>query len=170
MSLIKIKFTRSGVSGIGRRDLQTIGRNAIEASAKMWVSKFLPLHFKNTAFHRYDYRHRNTKYRKSKIARTTRKDGRRAIGEDLPLVFSGATRRSALRGSRIEPKATSYRSYHAEITIPARALNFIPKLREELTMVNAQEYRTLEKEFARAFEHELNKKGRTQNAKTKTYK
>jgi len=171
MSLITIKITKSGVAGIGRRELQAVGRESIRAAANLWVDKYLPLHFKRSAILRYSYKPRKHAYRTRKIKKsfTYGPDKRRAIGEDVPLVFTGRTRESATQNNRIEAKASNYKSYYANITMPAPALNFLPHLRDELTRIHPQEARAMERLFGKEYEKQLNKRGRT-NKKTKTYK
>ena len=168
MGLINIKLTKSGVAGIGRRELREVGRESIRAAAALWIKKYLPLHFKATARFRYDYAFRPAKYRKRKRNREWIGDSR-AIGEDLPLVWSGRTRESALNNNRIEAIAKNYKLYRSEVIMPTPALNFQPELRDELTALSSVEIRMLQREFGEEYERQLNKRGRTKKT-TKTYR
>ena len=140
----------------------------MRAAADLWVKKYLRLHFKATALYRYNYGFRPTKYRKRKLEREWIGESR-AIGEDLPLVWSGRTRESAIRNNRIEVSATNYKLYRSEVIMPTPALNFQPELRDELTTLNPVEIRMMQRAFGTEYKRQLNKRGRTKKT-TKTYR
>lgn len=166
--MIRIKFTRTGVLGIGRRDLQEVGRRSILAAAKLWYGTYLKKHFTPQARYRYGYAPRKPGYRKDKRNRgIAGSDKVRSIGEDAPLVWSGRSRESALGGSNITATAKNFKTYSAEVPITAPTLNFVKSSREELTTVNVDEELAMQDVFAEVFERELNKRGRTRR-KTKS--
>ena len=169
MSLITIKFTKRGVTNIGKNDLREVGRQAIYKAGEHWWKKYLHLHFMATGRFRYNYEARSWKYRMRKKKRGMNSERIKAIGEDLPLGFTGRTRESAKRKMKIEVKAPNYKRYVAHVILPTPALNFVPGLQDELRRLIPQEIRAMEKTFGVEFERQLRKRGRT-GAVTKTYK
>jgi hypothetical protein len=168
--MMKITITRSGISAIGKRGFQEVGRLAIEAAASYWFDNYLPLHFQNIAYRRYSYASRSTVYNESK-AKRRKYDDTQALGEVKPLVFTGRSRESALRSPNIKAKAPNYQSYRADVIIDAPAFNFgVGKridMRDEVTRFTPQEEKTMEKVFAEVWEKQLIAKGIAAPKRTK---
>ena len=158
--MLKFTFTRKGVAAIGKRNLQQIGRNAIGAAAMQWFERYLPLHFQNIAYLRYRYAPRDKRTNVTKRVRGYWPFGEnndvRAIGEVLPLVFTGRSREQALSGPNIRTVAPNYKSYRADVVINARAFNFGAgkriDMRDEVTRFTKAEESAMEKRFAKEFE------------------
>lgn len=191
MAFLQIRFTRSGVVGIGRNPLREIGRRAMYAVGYHWWKMFLPIHFQRRALNRYHYTPRQGdpgsgrrfkgSYAEAKVKRLSFAEfvGRdlggggteRAIGENKPYVFTGRSRELALSTQSIVTKAPNFRDYQAEILINAPALNYISRtkidVQAEMRRTTAEEDMMHERIFAVEFEAGLNAVGRT-NQKTIT--
>ena len=170
MGLIDVRITVSGVAGIGRRELQAVGRDAVAFAAERWWREYLPIHFTKRATRLYDYNPRQgeagsgrafrgsyswMKLERMKIA------GKRAIGEVKPLVWSGESRERATSNQNIQATAKNFRTYKADVIINAPSLNFVVGSRVEITATTVEEDRSLERTFARRFEGNLRRRGRT---------
>ena len=173
MSFVTIRIEKDGVAGITRSALGDVGRAAVRRPALLWWRKFLPIHFTNRASNRYGYAPRSgepgsgrafrgsyseAKLKRKKIA------GVQAIGEVKPLVWSGRSRERATSSPNIETVAQNFRSFEARVILDVPALNFKPRLREELIADYESEIQAMNRSFDRAFELELNKLGRTRHA------
>jgi hypothetical protein len=173
--MIAVKITKDGISGISRSEMRKVGRAAIAASAYHWWKNFLPIHFTKKAAKRYNYAERQgefgmwkgsyswMKLHKKEIA------GVAAIGEVKPMVWSGRSRESATSTQKITTKAPNYATYEGRAVINARALAFIAKKGmgyQEVIRTTPQEDGALASVFMRAFEEELNKRGRTRRTTT----
>lgn len=163
---MKITITKSGLAAIGKAGFRDAGRNAIAAAALYWFQKYLPLHFQNIAYIRYRFAARDKRTNKAKLARKPWPFGEHtspAIGEVLPLVFSGESRRRALSTPNIDAKATSFEKYHADVIIDAPAFNFGAKkridMRDEVTRDTPQEQVTLGNIFAAEWDKQLTAAG-----------
>lgn len=178
--MVTIKFTRSGVSGISRRLLQSVGRAAAFATALYWAQNYLPIHFTKRAIRRYGYAPRSGEpgsgkafkgsYSEAKLKRRSNGDGVQAIGEVKPFVWSGRSREKALSGANVTAVARNYQSYEGRIAIPTDTLNYLRgriNADVELRAVSREEAAQLEVIFGDTYEAELNKLGRT-NSVTKT--
>lgn len=173
--MIAVKITKDGISGISKREMQKVGRAAIGAAAFHWWKTFLPIHFTKRASKRYNYVERQgevgfwrTSYTRMKVERSTIA-GVQAIGEAKPLVWSGRSRESATTTQKITTKAPNYATYEGRAVINARALAFIAKKGmgyQEVIRTTPQEDGALASVFMRAFEEELNKRGRTRRTTT----
>jgi hypothetical protein len=151
-------ITLDGIAGLKPSAIRAAARVAMQAVGDYWIANYLPLHFQNTAFFRYGYTPRNPNYRKRKRAGAII-GGAQAIGEDLPLVFSGRSRERA-KNARAVGKSPSSKQAFCDITIDAPALNFRPtgsriNMREEVTRVNRQEVETLADLFTMRFDQAL---------------
>lgn len=177
--MLTIKFTRSGVSGIGRRVLQEVGRTAIFATGFYWWQHYLPIHFTRRALKRYNYAPRQGdpgggrpfkgSYSEAKIKRRKNGDGVQAIGENKPFVWSGRSREQATGTPNITATAKDYQTYTCHVAVPANTLNFLRgriNADKEIRATTPEEERQLEQIFADVYEAELNARGRT----TKTTK
>lgn len=172
--MFKVEISRSGLSTIGKRGFQEIGKAAIEKAAEYWHATYLKLHFDNIAYRRYGYTSRAKETDRAKVNRYKSSDGERAIGEVKPLVFTGRSRERALGKKIIRSTAPNYQTYRAEVVIDAPAFNFgkgvtITKtmdgtkvrsrkeidMRDEVKRVTPQEEKTLEKVFAQEWEKQL---------------
>lgn len=156
-------ITLDGIAGLKASDIRAAARVGMQAVGDYWIANYLPLHFQNTAFFRYGYTPRNPSYRKRKRAQAILGHAQ-AIGEDLPLVFSGTSRERA-KQARAVGKAPSSKMATADITIDAPALNFRPagsriNMREEVTRVNNQEVGVLAELFTKRFDQELVRMGK----------
>jgi len=154
--MIRVQITKSGIATIGKRGFQEIGRKAIEASVRYWWEHFLPLHFKNIAYLRYNYSQRDDGYNAMKRARRSwGKDNPPAIGEVKPLVFGGRSRERALSSPNIKAKAPNYTTYVGQAIINAPAFNFgkgkTIDMRDEVTRLNPTEVPQLERIFTRTW-------------------
>jgi hypothetical protein len=170
--MLKITITRSGLAAIGKNGFREVGRLAIEAAAHHWWKVFLPLHFQNVAYRRYNYKSRNRRYEESKLHR--RKFGDlNALGEVKPLVFTGRSRERALSAPNITAKAKNFETYRADVVINAPAFNFgVGKridMRDEVTRLNPQEIKTLERVFAVEWEKQLKAKGLSAPKRTRRF-
>jgi hypothetical protein len=162
--MVKAEIILDGMAAMKPADIRAAGRAALRVVGMYWITNYLPLHFKKTAFQRYGYTPRNPSYSKRKRAGGTI-GGVEAIGEDLPLVWSGRSRERS-RNSRFALENNSGNSVAGNVIINAPALNFRPTgsridMRDEVTRVNNQEIRTLADVFTRHFEDELQKRGAT---------
>lgn len=164
--MFKITITRTGLLAIGRNGYREIGRLAIRAAAEYWWAKYLPLHFQNIAYQRYRYPRRDKRTNALKIARKPWPFGEHlepAIGEVKPLVFSGRSRELALAAPHIHAVAKTFERYRSDTIINAPAFNFgVGKridMRDEVTRVNEQEIKTLERIFGAEWEAQLKTRG-----------
>lgn len=167
--MLKITITKSGIAAIGRRGFQEVGRESIRAAADYWWRKYLPLHFQNIAHLRYRYANRLPSTNRKKKDRLPFLEGvgdqTPAIGEKLPLVFSGRSRERALSHPNIKATAKNAETYNAQVIIDAPAFNFSAgkriNTRDEVTRDTPQENQTLEKIFAKEWDSRLRAKGLT---------
>lgn len=171
--MIEIRFTKSGVVGIGRRALQEVGRAAIRKAAEFWHANFLPIHFTKRASRRYGYEYREGEatlkpgsYSWMKLHRKTIA-GVKAIGEVKPFVWSGRSRASATSTRKFEAVAPNYTTYEGRAIINAPAINFVERGYEELTRTTPDEDAAMRDVFLAEYERQLNSRGRTQ---TTTFK
>lgn len=153
--MLRMSITRSGIATIGRRGFQEIGRLSIEFAVRHWCDKFLPLHFQNIAYQRYRYQPRDKRTNEYKRDRKPWPFGENtapAIGEVKPLVFTGRSRERALSSPNITAKAPNYQTYTGVAIIDAPAFNFGAgkriDMRDEVTRLNPQEAKTLERVFS----------------------
>lgn len=156
--MIRIEITRKGLLTIGRRGFQAIGRQAIEEAVHYWWSKYLPLHFKNVAYLRYGYERRDNRTAKLKLNKQPwpfGDDETAAIGEDVPLVFTGRSRERALSAPNIHAVAPNYQTYEGRAIIHAPAFNFGAgkriDMRAEVTKLHPTEESKLQKVFQSAW-------------------
>lgn len=172
--MLTIKFTRSGVSGIGRRVLQEVGRAAMLAVGYYWWKNFLPLHFMRTAIQRYGYTPRagdfgsgvpfKGSYTEGKVRGRANGAGVRSIKENKPFVWSGRSREQATSTPNITATAKNFQTYTCHVNIPANTLNFLRgriNADKEIRATTPDEERILEQVFADTYEAELNRHGRT---------
>lgn len=175
--MIRIRFTRTGVIGITKNELRQIGRATMLVVGMAWWKMYLPIHFMKRAVNRYGYRPRQGdpgsghpfrgSYQESKLKRRKNSQGRKAIGEVKPLVFTGDSRDRALAAPNIKAVAQNFRDYRADVAIDAPALNFVPGAREEVLAGVVEEELELQGVFADEFERQISLRGRTQRG-TKT--
>lgn len=157
--MLRIQMSRRGVAAIGRRTLQRIGREAIYASALQWFQRYLPLHYKNTAYQRYHYAARDKRTEDLKRHHQPWPFGEHnelpAIGEVLPHVFTGRSRERALSTQNIIAAAPNFETFRAEVHINAPAYNFSAgkriDLRDEVTRHTPQEDSAMQQTFAKGF-------------------
>lgn len=174
--MVSIKIIRRGVSAIGRRGLQEVGRIAIMAAGIMWMQKFLPLHFTRAAYIRYKYEPRagdygspipfKGSYAEAKIRRRSNGAGVRSIGEQRPFVWSGRSREQS-KNSHVEAVSKNYQTYEARVRIPTNTLNFLRgriNADKEIRATTKSEEQVLEAEFAGRYGFELGV--RTQHARS----
>lgn len=102
---------------LSKREMQRIGRTAIEASGKFWHYFYKRLHFQIEAFDRYGYQRRSSKWEAIKAKKHPEAGGR-------PLVFTGESERLALSSNRVDARAPTYDRYTATATVSAPKLNF----------------------------------------------
>lgn len=170
MALLEVRITKTGVAGIGRRELQAVGRKAISDTALLWWRELLPIHFSRRALRLYHYRPRQGdpgsgakfrgSYAEGKVKRR-KQFGKIPIGENKPYVFTGESRERATSAPNIVAKARNYRTYSADVVINAPALNFVPDSRDEITRTTPAEVQRLEQQFAESYEADLVARGRT---------
>lgn len=169
--MIRISITTGGIARIGKNGFRDIGRQAIETCVRYWWEHYLPLHFTNAAYLRYGYKHRSTKYNRAKLRKSAGPDGTRAIGEVLPLVFTGRSRDRALSSPNISAKAPNYQTYVGQAIINAPAFNFgVGKridMRDEVTRLNPTEAAYLDKLFTRTWNKLLRTAGLRATRQTK---
>ena len=163
----KISITYEGSARLlvpgGRRILNQITRAAWNRAGIFWHTRMAPKHFTHAAYSEYDYTPRTGKYQKAK---------KRKYGHNLPLVFSGDSRRLAatqdvrpftgsvatvrefvsMSGSKIRWKERAGRvTGGVRIVIHATGLNRRPgihariNLRDEMTRVSDREGRQIVK-------------------------
>lgn len=161
--MVSATLELDGLAALKANDIRAAARLAMQAVGDHWIRTYLPLHFQNTAFFRYGYTPRNPGYRKRKRAQAIIGEAQ-ALGEDLPLVFSGRSRERAKR-ARTEAKAPSRNRAFADVIIDAPALNFRPAgsridMRAEVTRVNQQEAEVLSDLLAKRLDQELVKAGK----------
>lgn len=164
--MLRITITRAGILAIGKKGFRDAGRAAIEAVGRYWWAKYLPLHYKNIAYLRYNYTPRDNRTKEMKRERKMWPFGEhreKALGEQLPHVWSGRSRERALSTEKVRPKATSFEKYHVDVIIDAPAYNFSAgkriDLRKEVTTLSTQEEKTLEQVFTREFNSQLRAQG-----------
>lgn len=163
--MLTFTLTRKGVAAIGKRALQRYGREAILEAATQWFERYLPLHYKTTAFLRYRYAHRDPRTNELKRQRQPWPFGEHneqpATGEVLPHVFTGRSRERALARPNIDARAPNYQTYVATVKIDAPAYNFSAgsriDLRDEVTRHTPQELSAMQKTFAKGFTRRVRK-------------
>lgn len=151
----KAKLKRVGVTG---RGLQRAQRDALEAMARHWHDKFLPLHFMSSAFERYGY----TK-RKGMLLDSSSKAFRRSYwgrklrtaSGDKPLVASGE---GELLSRLVDLRVTSKQ---VRVVLP-RKFNFRHaksrvSMRDEITRIIPSEADELIRVARRAFKESIAK-------------
>lgn len=126
-----------------KADLPSLSETKIRASVRAallhaaaeWHSKFLPEHFKFSAYSRYGYMPRDRKYEIRKA---------RHLGHRKPLVYSGTTQQMAM--SEVSFRSTSIAGMQASQAVMAVEDYFFQRPRnspidkaEELTTINEQE-------------------------------
>lgn len=157
--MLSITLTRKGVAAIGKRSLQRYGREAIYEAAVQWFEKYLPLHYKMTAYLRYRYAHRDPRTNELKRQRQPWPFGEHneqpAIGQVLPHVFTGRSRERALSRPNVDARAPNYQTWIARVKIDAPAYNFSAgsriDLRDEVTRHTPQELSAMKKTFTTGF-------------------
>jgi hypothetical protein len=157
--MLTLLFTRTGIATIGRRNLQAYGREAIYESALLWWTRYLPLHYMQTAYLRYGFKHRDNRTNALKAAREPWPFGEHnelpAIGEELPHVFTGRSRERVLSAPSIEARAPNFETFVATVSIDAPAYNFSSgkriDLRNEITRYTPMEASAMQKVFAKGF-------------------
>lgn len=175
--MIRVGITKEGIATIGKRGFRRVGRAAIEAPAMHWWRVFLPLHYKNTSFRRYKYTRRSDKYSDTKLQRESYffgDDKTKAIGEDLPHVFSGRSRERALSSPNIKARARRFDKYQATVLINAPVYNFSTNkrinLRDEVTRFTPQENSKMGRIFASTWSREFKRERKRARKKRKNFK
>lgn len=138
----KAMIVRPGLWGLSRKDLQNIGRSAIEAAGLYWHANFKAKHFQLEAFERYGYKPRSKAWEAEKARVHPEANGR-------PLVFSGESEQLAMAQNRVKATAKNFETYSAEVTVSAPTLNYHA---EEMTATTDAELEAIATEFARVFE------------------
>lgn len=142
LSIDPAKFRKYGLK---KRQINNAVKDALKTMAEAWHSRFLPLHFDESANQRYGYTTRKgggmspsqKGYTSSYVGRKRRK-----LGHNRPLVFSGAARSEALGSPKI-------RGTHKEarVVLPSKFNFRHPKsrvnMREEITRIIPEESRVL---------------------------
>ncbi len=134
-------ITDAGPYLLSKREMQKIGRDAIEAAGKLWHYKFKRRHFQTEAYSLYHYRKRAAKWEIIKARIHPESAG-------VPLVFSGESRQLAMSQNRVTARAPSFDRYHADVTVSAPKLNFHSS---EVTRTTADEDAEMEACFAQVF-------------------
>jgi hypothetical protein len=147
MSLLSLQIDTAKFKkyGLKKRQVNTAAREALEAMAREWHSRFLPLHFTADAYQRYGYTQRKgmgldpqgRAFRRSTVGRKIRYKG-----HNLPLVFSGEGRMLALGPIRLRSS-----SKQARVALPGkfnlRHSKSRISMRDELTRILPEESRVL---------------------------
>ncbi len=139
---LKATITDAAPYLLGKREMQKIGRDAIEAAGKYWHYKFKRRHFQLEAFDLYKYKTRTAKWEAIKKRIHPEAGGR-------PLVFSGESERLAMSSNRVDARAPSFDKYHADVTVSAPNLNFHSW---EATKTTADEDAEMQAVFAQVFQ------------------
>jgi hypothetical protein len=173
--MIRVSITRSGIATLGKNTLREIGRLAIGKAALHWWTKYLPLHFQNIAYRRYNYAARDKRTNRLKAERRPWPFGEHlepAAGEVLPLVFSGRSREVALAHPNIKSKAKNFETFQADVIINARAFNFGAgkriDMRDEVTRTNDIELSAMQRIFATDFNQQVAVKAASAPKRTRT--
>ena len=142
---LRARIVKPGLLGLGKRDLQAVGRTAIAEAGLYWHRNYKKHHFQNYAVQKYAYRRRGVKYQQLKQRLHPEAQGR-------PLVFSGESERLAMASQKVEATATSWERSTAQVRLDGPNLNFHAA---EMTRVTVFEERRLAAEFATVFERRL---------------
>lgn len=138
-------IVKPGLWGLSRKQLQDIGRDAIEAAGLYWHAHFKSRHFTREAFDLYGYTPRSPAWEAEKARLYPDHAG-------LPLVFTGESQALAMAQNRVRATAKNFESYSAEVTVSAPTLNYHA---EEMTVTTPDELAEIGVEFARVFEFGL---------------
>lgn len=152
------------MAAVPKRALQESLRVAIYKVGEEWWAEILPLHFTNKGYSLYGYTKRQPGYDRAKRMRRANGEGRRAIGEVKPNVWSGESRERATSTKNIVARAPSSRSCHVTVIIDAPALNFrSPRStihpRSEVVKIIPVELAKLEQTYQAEIVADLNRRG-----------
>ena len=140
--MINVIFHETGPWPKGmKRELPRAQKKAFKLAGNKWKRAFLKEHFKMSAMEKYGYRKRSKKYLKSK---------QNILHHQLPLVYSGTTRR------RAKDATTKSTSKKGTVILPVQALNF-QGFRAELTKATDSETQVLENTFVKSLEVSFNR-------------
>jgi len=103
--------TKAGVVYTGRKgfkpkEFRKIIKEELQGLVKMWWRRFLPMHFKPGAEHKYHYKKRSRRYQSKKASLTGRvtplvKTGRMRIAVTRSVAISGSSKKA--RGTLTAP-------------------------------------------------------------------
>ena len=142
---------------VSKRRRTRIMRESFNRMGRQWQTRFKKQHFTSRARSKYNYRQRDSRYkrRKQRLA----KEGIVEKGGRQDLVFSGLTERLVMAYHRVRAFPT-----RATIAMPLpRYVKMVPKnasnpnLGAEITRVSAQEERTLTNLQDKFITDEMNK-------------
>jgi len=165
--IMSVKIT--GHAAIPAKQIKPILFKALTAVGFRWRDKWLKVHFKNLATHRYGYTPRQGErgsHRKHRGSYTWRK--LRDKKHSKPLVWSGKSRDDALATTRIRAFGTASNA-KVTIALPStfnlRAAGSDIKMHEEVTAVIPSEVKDLETFFVFRFERGLKAAGKSAKVK-----
>lgn len=152
MSFIQFEMIERGpVPGIIKRDLNKLLKVGWLSIGRLWHSQMRRKHFTREGARLYRYARRTDVYERRK---------RREKGHDLPLVWTGRSRRATrIRDIRATSKGV-------KVVMRAPALNLTrlsakargrKSMREELTTVSRKEVKQLAEHYERVLERVINR-------------
>lgn len=121
---VAFRLDLSGLAAIPPSVRRDVFREAIGEAGAWWWKNRLPLHFTNDAYAFFSYTPRQPGYERAKRRRQSNGQGRRAIGEVKPHVFTGESRARALQAMDVRPKAASHSRFYCDVVLNAPAMNF----------------------------------------------
>ena len=143
--MTKVTIIENGSPDQMTRKQRGAHREAYIAAARHWWFRLLPRHFTMAGAIEYGYEPRKPTY----IARKMRSKHHRD-----PLVWSGHSRQTALRG---DPRVVAtYKGASVKVEIP-RFWNYKPGLRNELLAASGRDETALDKIIETVVMRELNK-------------
>lgn len=139
-------------SGVTQREFNKIVARAAIEMGKYWHEKYLPLHFTNKALNRYSaaYKQRSPGYNRQK---------RRRKGHQRPNVYSGESKRRALRTEDVRATSTRNRT-RSRVYLHSPALNLKNPnsdidMQVEMRYINKSEAGTLARVLGDSIDQEL---------------
>lgn len=135
--------------GLPKRQFNNIKKSAYGVCARLWFTRFRPLHFQETAYSRYRYKARARDYVKRK---------RKERGHNRPLVWSGQSER-VTRVARITSSNKYGRVSMAPHNLRWKHPSSHIRMTEELRRINQNEII----ELARHFNQDVDEQLKTNN-------
>jgi hypothetical protein len=132
--------------GIPKRQFNNVKKSAYGVCARLWFTRFRPLHFQESAYSRYRFKSRARDYVKRK---------RREKGHNRPLVWSGDSER-VTRMARITSTNKFGRVSMAPNNLRWKHPSSHIRMTQELRTINKNEISELARHFNQDVQTQLN--------------